>query len=102
MLRPTVTTQTATNVTSNAATLNGTVNPQNTNTTVKFEYGLTTSYGSEVTAAQSPVSGTADELVSAQLTGLVPNTTYHYRVVATNSAGTSHGTDRIFITSTLI
>ena len=44
-------------------------------------------------------SGTANTAVSANLTGLTPGTTYHYRVVATNSSGTARGADGIFTTS---
>ena len=54
---PTATTLPATNVTTNSATLNGTVNANNTSTTVTFQYGLTTSYGSSVTAGPEPGSG---------------------------------------------
>ena len=95
---PTATTDAATSVTSNSASLNGTVNPNGGSTTVVFQYGLTGSYGSEVTATQSPLSGTTDQSVSADLTGLVPGTTYHFRVKATNGAGTSSGEDRTFTT----
>ncbi|MDZ7399744.1 MAG: BACON domain-containing carbohydrate-binding protein [candidate division KSB1 bacterium] len=95
---PTVTTNAASNVTANSAQLNGTVNPNGLTTTVKFQYGTTTSYGSEITASPSSVSGTSSASVSAQLSGLLPNTTYHYRVVATNSVGTSYGEDQSFTT----
>jgi hypothetical protein len=94
----TVTTNSAANVTATSAMLNGTVNPNNLSTTVKFEYGQTTSYGSEVAATPSPVSGASAVAVSAMLTGFVPNTLYHYRVVGTNSAGTTNGADQTFMT----
>ena len=99
---PAVTTDSATSVTSNSATLNGTVNPNGGFTMVVFEYGLTTGYGSELTAAQSPLSGTTDQPVSADLTGLVPGNTYHFRVKGTNSAGTNNGDDRTFTTDIAI
>jgi len=59
---------------------------------------LTTSYGTSVTATQSPVTGTTTTAVSAVLTGLVPNTTYHFRVKGVNTAGTTNGTDLTFTT----
>ena len=96
---PTVTTGPATSITSNSATLNGTVNPNGASTTVIFEYGTTTSYGSTATATQSPLAGTGSQNVSASLTGLNPSTTYHFRVKATNSAGAIYGDDQTFTTS---
>lgn len=96
---PTATTNSASAVTVTGATLNGTVNANNAATTVTFEYGPTTSYGSSVTAAQSPVSGTSETTVSAAITGLQPNTTYHFRVVANNTAGTTNGDDQTFTTT---
>lgn len=76
---PTATTNTANNLTSTSATLRGTVNANNASTTVTFEYGLTTEYGTTVTATQSPVTGSSVTSVNKAITGLVPSTTYHYR-----------------------
>ena len=95
---PTATTVAATSITISGATLNGTVNANNASTTVTFEYGLTAGYGSGVTANQSPVTGTTDTPVSAAITGLNHGTIYHYRVDATNSVGTTNGTDLTFTT----
>ena len=80
------------------ATVAGTVNPNGAATTWYFEYGTSTSYGSK-TASTNAGSGTANTNVSSGLTGLKPATTYHYRLVATNSSGTTHGSDGIFSTS---
>ncbi len=98
--RPTVTTGAATSVTSTGATLNGTVNANNDSTAVTFEYGLTTAYGTTVTADQSPVTGIADTAISFNLSGLSTDTSYHYRVVGENNSGTSYGLDQDFTTST--
>jgi len=95
---PTATTGAATGVGSTGATLNGTVNANGSLTTVFFEYGLTDEYGLIWTALQSPVSGSTDTPVTANLFLLDPNTTYHYRVVATNASGTTYGTDMTFTT----
>ncbi|MCP4369267.1 MAG: hypothetical protein GY797_14300, partial [Deltaproteobacteria bacterium] len=96
---PTVTTNIASSVTTAGAVLNGMVNAINQSTTVTFEYGTTTAYGTTVTADQSPVSGNTDTAVSKAISGLTLNTTYHYRVVGQNASGTSHGADRTFTTS---
>jgi len=96
---PTVTTIAASGITTTAATLNGTVNANSQSTTVTFDYGLTASYGTSVTAVESPVTGTSNTSVSKGLTGLTPNTTYHYRVVGVNTTGTTDGLDQTFATS---
>ncbi len=88
----------ATFIASYTATLNGSVYAACNSTTVTFEYGLTDSYGSTITADQSPVSGSTWEAVSAPVGGLEINTVYHYRVVASNSEGTVYGADQVFET----
>ena len=99
---PTATTTAATVITTTGATLNGSINANNASTAVSFEYGLTTGYGTSVTATQSPVTGTISTTVSTVLTGLVPNTTYHFRVNGVNTAGTSNGTDLTFTTTAAV
>ncbi len=93
---PTVATNAASSVGTTGTTLNGTINANNESTTVTFEYGLTTSYGTTVTADQSPVTGTSDTAVSKAISGLTHNTTYHYRVVGQNGTGTTNGADMTF------
>ena len=95
---PAATTNAATNIGSTTATLNGTVDANNFSTTVTFEYGLTTGYGSTITASQSPVAGTSNTAVGAGITRLIPNSVYHFRVKAVNCGGTINGTDRTFNT----
>ncbi|MCX6246802.1 MAG: GEVED domain-containing protein [Bacteroidetes bacterium] len=97
-IAPTVVTLAATGVTNVVATMNGTVNANNTSTNVFFDYGLTTNYGTTVSGVPSPVTGTSVTSVSASIGGLTSNTTYHYRVRGVNSAGTSNGTDMTFFT----
>src|SRR5690606_2383628 len=92
----TVTTDAATDITSSSATLNGTVSISNTSADVTFDYGLTTSYGASVIAAESPVTGTSNTSVSYTLAGLSPNTTYLIRVVGQSIAGTTDGDDKTF------
>lgn len=94
---PTATTDDATNLNSISATLNATVNPHYFDTSVHFEWGLDTSYPNATTPV-SMGSGGADVAVSAGITGLSPNTTYHYKVVAANDYGTTNGDDKTFTT----
>jgi len=95
---PTVTTTSATSVTSTSATLNGTVNPNGETTTYYFEYGLDTSYRF-TTSSASAGSETSAVSVSASISGLTSDTTYHYRLMATNVQGTSNGDDKTFSTT---
>jgi uncharacterized protein (TIGR02145 family) len=66
--------------------------------TAYFEYGLTESYGNRITPVPSRIKGYESVKITIKLTGLTPLTTYHFRAVATNSAGTTTGEDEIFIT----
>jgi len=78
-----------------SAVLNGTVSPNGLTTTYHFEHGATTAYGL-VTASRTT---NADASVSETVGGLSADTTYHYRLVAANSSGTSYGPDRSFQTA---
>ncbi|MGD0581500.1 MAG: FISUMP domain-containing protein [Bacteroidales bacterium] len=98
---PTPTVASATNINTTSATLNGSVNANYLSTVVTFEYGTTSSYSSTITAAQSPVTGNTSTSVSANITGLTAGTTYHFRVKATNSLGTSYGSDMSFTTDVI-
>jgi hypothetical protein len=94
---PVALTGNATAITPTSATLNGTVNPEGQSTSYHFEYGTTTSYGSE-TASADAGAGAANVKVSVAISPLAPNTTYHYRLVATNATGTTLGADVSFRT----
>ena len=95
---PAVTTNPATSVASSSATLNGSLNPRGATTTVNFQYGTTTSYGS--TTAMQTQTGTTVRAITANISGLTANTTYHFRIVAHNGGGASFGADRTFTTLT--
>jgi hypothetical protein len=95
---PSATTGAARNVTQATATVTGTVDPQGRATTYLFEYGTSTGYGLP-TAESDAGSGTGPVDASAELTGLTSDTTYHYRVVATNAAGVTRGSDHTLKTA---
>ena len=84
----------ATSVASFSATLNGSLDPHGLTTSVHFEYGTTTSYG--LTTAPQSQSGNTYRNITANINGLITQTTYHFRSVATNSAGTRYGADKTF------
>jgi subtilase family serine protease len=91
---PSVTTEAASSLTQTSATLNATVNPNGASVSeCKFEYGTTMVYGDSVACSSSPGSGTTPVAVSAKITTLAANTTYYYRISATNADGTSEGLD---------
>lgn len=101
---PAVTTTAATGITSDKATLRGTINTNGGQLASSyFEYGTTTSYGViNYTASPSFVSGTSPVEVTTNLTGLLPNTTYHYRIYANQQTGVptkTYGGDMTFTTN---
>jgi hypothetical protein len=95
---PTVATLNPTSVSARTADLRGTVNPNECATTYHFQYGTTIAYGS-VTPARSAGSGTAAIVASSSISRLAPDTVYHFRIVATNSGGTTDGPDVSFQTA---
>ena len=98
MSPPTVVTTAATAITATGATLNGTVNANTFSTTVTFEYGLTTAYGTSIAGVPGTVTGNTVTSVNAPIGSLTPNTLYHYRVNGVNAGGTANGTDLTFTT----
>lgn len=99
---PTATTGAASSITTTAATLNGTASTGGgPDATVTFIYfpTATPANTTTVTADQSPVSSDAPVSVSANISGLVPNTEYGFRVNANNTEGNAIGSDVTFTTS---
>jgi DNA-binding beta-propeller fold protein YncE len=99
---PDVTTAAASGVDSADATLNGQVDPAGGGdiTDCHFDYGTDTNYGNSVPCDQPvPISSATD--VTAALSGLSPNTTYHYRLVAANASGQTAGGDQTFTTDAI-
>ena len=93
--KPTITTIGAANVTSNSATLNGSLDGLGTASSVEFsfEWGLHTTYGNETTPQTMDVTG----YFSGNLTSLASNTTYHFRAKAVGD-GIAYGDDVTFTT----
>jgi hypothetical protein len=94
---PTAETIDPTEITTQSAKLNAFVNSNRIETTVHFEFGLDINYGN-VTAPQSNGSSTLSLRRTEVISGLNPGTIYHFRVVATNVAGTTYGGDKSFLT----
>ena len=92
----------------NGAGLSGSVNPEGLATTAFFEYGIdlsdrgpgsSTTLYDQTTPVQDVGSDFTLHALTASLSGLVPNVTYHVRLVASNSAGTAAGPDQTFTTT---
>jgi hypothetical protein len=94
---PTVTTEAASGVQQEQATLNGNVNPNGSSTHYYFQYGETTSYGSSTPEGNSG-SGTSTMPVNSTITKLKADATYHYRIVASSQGGASYGSDHTLTT----
>jgi hypothetical protein len=92
------TTGQATSITATSAELNGVANPSEDGATWQFQYGTSSAYGHSTTMTST---GTGLDLVSAKVTGLKPNKTYHFRLVVKQPAPatvTSNGNDSTFRT----
>jgi hypothetical protein len=101
-LMPVITTQDATSVTTAEAVLNGTIGPNGHNVLTYFDFGTTTAYGQTFTGTPDLVTGNSVQAISASLTGLIPGTTYHYRLRGVTFTGTIvYGNDKSFTTQSL-
>jgi hypothetical protein len=95
---PAVVTGSASGVTPTSETLNATVDPEDEEvTSCTFEYGPLETYGQDLPCSTAPGSGITPVAVSAAVSDLSSGT-YHYRIVAANANGTSHGGDATFTT----
>lgn len=101
LLLPSVALAPVTNLAATTATLNGTVNPNGFTTITRFEYGTTVGYGSNAEVTLSSADGETVQNATANLANLTPDTLYHYRLSATNAAGTSYTSDATFTTAAL-
>jgi phosphodiesterase/alkaline phosphatase D-like protein len=84
-----------------SATLTGTLTPGGIEAHYYFQWGATTAYGNTTPAPPGTDAGSGAEAVKAEaaLSGLTPNSTYHYRLVGENGFGTTFGADQSFSTS---
>jgi hypothetical protein len=97
---PGATTLTPTSVTDTGASLAGVVAPNDAIlASCSFEYGTALPYTQSVPCSVLPAATGGPQSVSAQLSGLYPNTIYHYRVLASSPSGTSAGADVTFTTA---
>ena len=94
--------QPASDITHEAATLNGMVfNDQNAETSFWFRYGKTTAYGSETTHRSISIGDGGPHPLSEPLSGLDSDSTYHFKLCAqdaTPKAGPGCGKDQTFTT----
>jgi len=104
LVYPGVSTDPATNVTANSATMNGTYYMNGTTiSSAYFEWGTSTSYGNTKTlTTPTNITSGVIESVSDNLTGLTSNTTYHYRLVITVGSITVPGNDITFTTKPVV
>jgi hypothetical protein len=87
----------ATQLTGSGARLIAYINPRNDSTSYHFEYGTTPAYGAVAPIPDAAAGkGGGITTVSQLISGLTPNTTYHFRVVATNSSGQAVSLDSTF------
>ncbi|MCP4325545.1 MAG: hypothetical protein GY787_27625, partial [Alteromonadales bacterium] len=100
-LPPSTSTTFITNLTSSSATLQGLVNSNNLSTTTSFEYGTDNSYGTTELSDAGVYASYNDSLVQKTISGLDPNTTYHYRAIGANDEGTTYGVDTSFTTDAI-
>ena len=96
---PRITTEPPTGIGHETATIKAKVDPDELESEYRFEYGETSAYGSEVPlGGEKLAAGESPVAVSASLSKLRLGVTYHYRVAATNSAGSAYGPDQTFTT----
>jgi hypothetical protein len=87
----------ATEVGLRSATMTGVIDPNDAATTYMFQYGLTSSYGTETFGIALPAGG-LPVTVAQPIEGLSPGTVFHYRIVALHGGIASYGSDATFVT----
>ena len=87
-----------TDLTNNSAILHGTIRTNTSSAIVSFEYGTSISYGQMVAAKSSQIPPFTITAINASLSGLNPETVYHYRVKVVADSETFYGQDLTFRT----
>ena len=95
---PIVTTKSITNITSTSAKSGGNVTDTGCATVTERGVCWSTSPNPTVSGNHT-TNGSGTGSFTSSMTGLSPNTTYYVRAYATNSAGTSYGSQKTFTTS---
>jgi phosphodiesterase/alkaline phosphatase D-like protein len=97
---PDVSAPSISDLTDHSALISGVVNPGRGETSYGVEYSLDTSFRLEEPGSETVGSTTdnSDHPIAVELSELLPGTTYHLRVVATNFTGTTHGSELTFTT----
>jgi phosphodiesterase/alkaline phosphatase D-like protein len=86
------------NLTKSSATLKASVEPKGFDTSYRFEYGPTNAYGTSVPIPDGDAgSSTGSVVVSAPISGLSADTTYHWRIVVSNENGSVTLPDQLFV-----
>jgi hypothetical protein len=99
---PSVTEAEAIDVTATSAVLQAEIDPKGADTKYHFEWGTTPAYGNTVPILDAVIAASAGKtVVSAAIEGLSPNTTYHWRILASNENGTTTTADQTFVFDTL-
>jgi hypothetical protein len=97
---PTVVTGTGTPIDPASETLNGTINPEGVSgTTYHFEYGADANYGNNTPDVDPGNGSSAVAASDIANVGLLPSSTYHFRLVGSNPGGTIYGADNTFTTA---
>jgi hypothetical protein len=91
--------ESAAEVSANGAKLLSELNPHGRESEYHFEYGRSSAYEKSAPVPDAPTGGgITDATFAVAIQGLLPDTTYHYRVVARNSLGVVEGPDQTFRT----
>ena len=100
-IKPTLEGEETVDETKTSAQLDVKIDPQGSATSYLIEYGESTAYGSTIPVPAASIGeGHSPVLVSQTVTGLDENTEYHWRIGATNAAGTTTSLDQTFVYDT--
>lgn len=97
--KPSIASITSSAITNTGATINAQINANSSNTMAEVQFGTSTTYGGVKSMTPNNITGSIATAASASLTGLLANTTYNYRIKATNSLGDSFSTNSTFKTN---